>query len=124
MHKPVSSAIHFKLMVLNFKIRDLLSPPRDSLTEAGIKRGNCVLDYGCGPGSYSIAAAELVGTEGKVYALDASEFAIQHVRRAASEKRLTNVETIRLDCFTGLPAAWTWLFSTTRFMICATRAAF
>lgn len=100
--KAVSSNLHFKLMALTFKIRDLLSPPRDILMEAGIRRGDCVLDYGCGSGSYSIAAAELVGAEGKVYALDANQFAIQHVRRAASEKRLSNVNTIHSDCPTLL----------------------
>lgn len=89
-------------MALTFKIRDLLSPPSEILMESRIKRGDCVLDYGFCPGSFSIAAAEIFVAEGKVYALDASEFAVQHVRRAASEKRLSNLETIRSDCPTEL----------------------
>jgi ubiquinone/menaquinone biosynthesis C-methylase UbiE len=85
-----------------YKIRDLFLPPRNILKEAEIKPGFHVLDYGCGPGSYSIAAAELVGTTGKVYALDINSLAIQQVKRSALRKRVTNIETIRSDCATGL----------------------
>jgi len=101
MDKLVSS-FHFKIMSLMYKIRDLFLPPRNILKEAEIKPGFHVLDYGCGPGSYSIAAAELVGTTGKVYALDINSLAIQQVKRSALRKRVTNIETIRSDCATGL----------------------
>jgi ubiquinone/menaquinone biosynthesis C-methylase UbiE len=52
---------------------------------------------GCGPGYYTIAAAELVGPSGKVYALDIHSLAIQEVKRRASKKRLTNIETVLSD---------------------------
>ena len=61
-----------------------------------------VLDYGCGPGSYSIAAAEIVGASGKVYALDIHPLAAQQVRKKASKKGLKNIQTIRSDSTTGL----------------------
>ena len=101
MAKPMSD-IHFKFMSFGFRFRDFFLPPKSILKEAGIKPGFHVLDYGCGPGSYSIAAAELVGTTGKVHALDIHPLATQRVQSVASKKRLTNIETICSDCATGL----------------------
>ncbi|MCK4241915.1 MAG: methyltransferase domain-containing protein, partial [Dehalococcoidia bacterium] len=57
-------------MSLTYKFRDLRLPRMDILKEVGIEPGFHVLDYGCGPGSYTIPLAELVGESGKIYALD------------------------------------------------------
>jgi ubiquinone/menaquinone biosynthesis C-methylase UbiE len=96
------SNFHFKMMALLYKFRDLLHPRKRILKEVGIQQGFHVLDYGCGPGSYLTSLAELVGKSGKIYALDVHPLAIQMVQKAASQKRLENVETILSDCKTGL----------------------
>jgi len=101
MDKPMSN-FHFKFMSFGFKFRDLLLPPKNKLNEVGIKPGFHMLDYGCGPGSYSIAAAQLVGNSGKVYALDIHPLGIKRVQDIASKKGITNIETICSDCATGL----------------------
>jgi ubiquinone/menaquinone biosynthesis C-methylase UbiE len=72
------------------------------LRDVDIKPGFRVLDYGCGPGSFSIAAAELVGESGKVYAVDIHPLAIKSVQQKALKKGLTNIETLQSDCKTGL----------------------
>lgn len=90
-------------MALSYKFRDLFSPRNKILTEAGIKSGFRVLDYGCGPGSYIMPLAEIVGTTGKIYALDIHPLATQIVQGIARKHNLTNVETILSDCDTGLP---------------------
>ena len=97
------SNFHFKFMSFGYKFRDFFLPRKHILKEVGIEPGFLVLDYGCGPGSYIIAAAELVGKAGKIYALDINPLAIQMVHNIASKKHLTNVETICSDCKTGLP---------------------
>ena len=102
MDKPKSN-FDFRFMSLGYKFRDFFSPRRDVLKEAGIKPGFHVLDYGCGPGSYIIVTAELVGKSGKIYALDIHPLAIQMVQNIVSKRQLTNVETICSDCKTGLP---------------------
>ena len=102
MDKPMSN-FHFRLMSLSYRLRDLFLPRMNILKEVGIEPGFCVLDYGCGPGSYIIPLAELVGRSGKVYALDIHPLAVERVQKIASRKRLTNVETIRSDGKTGLP---------------------
>jgi ubiquinone/menaquinone biosynthesis C-methylase UbiE len=99
----VESNLGFRLMALGYKFRDLRLPRMDILKEVGIKQGFHVLDYGCGPGSYIIPLAELVGKSGKIHALDIHPLAIQKVQDIASRKQLANVETILSDCKTGLP---------------------
>ena len=43
------------------------------LREVGIKKGQTVLDFGCGKGNYTIPVAKIVGQDGFVYALDKSK---------------------------------------------------
>jgi precorrin-6B methylase 2 len=40
------------------------------LEDIGIKKGDVILDFGCGNGPYTIPAAKVVSKEGKVYAMD------------------------------------------------------
>jgi ubiquinone/menaquinone biosynthesis C-methylase UbiE len=75
----------------------------DLLREVGIVSGVHILDYGCGPGSYIVPLAELVGTAGKIYALDIQPLAIKEVKNIAARKGIENIETIESDCNTGLP---------------------
>lgn len=97
------SNLGFRLMSLEFKIRNFFSPRINVLREAAIKTGFTVLDYGCGPGSYLVPIEQLIGQSGKVYALDIHPLAIKSVKAIASKRRFTNVETILSDCNTGLP---------------------
>jgi ubiquinone/menaquinone biosynthesis C-methylase UbiE len=100
--KPKSN-LDFRLMSLSYKFRDFVKPRKSILDEVGIKEGFHVLDYGCGPGSYTMPLAELVGKSGKIYALDIHPLAIQAVRRIATKKGMANVQTTLSDCQTGLP---------------------
>jgi ubiquinone/menaquinone biosynthesis C-methylase UbiE len=102
MDKPKSN-LDFKAMSFTYRFRDLFLPRMNILKEVGIEPGFHILDYGCGPGSYIAAAAELVGPSGKIYALDIHPLAVQSVQSIASKRQLTNVETIRSDHKTGLP---------------------
>lgn len=102
MDKPMSR-VGFKLMALVFGIRDFLRPRMDLLKEAGIEPGFCILDYGCGPGSYIAPLTQLVGISGKIYALDINPLAIKEVRKIAAHKEIGNVKTIESDGNTGLP---------------------
>ena len=96
------STIGFNLMSFGFKIRNFFNPPANILKEAKINPGSYILDYGCGPGDYSIAAAELAGRSGKVYALDIHPLAIKKIKDIASKRQLENIETIHSNCRTSL----------------------
>lgn len=102
MTTPMSN-LAFNGMSLFFKVRDFISPRRQVLEDAGLRPGDRVLDYGCGPGAYIPDAAEMVGEAGRVYALDVHPLAIERVQHIAGKRNLTNVETIQSNCRTGLP---------------------
>jgi len=102
MDKPMSN-LDFRFMSLSFILRDISLPRENILAEVGIKPGFSILDYGCGSGSYTIPAAQLVGESGKVYSLDIHPLAVQQVQKVMAKKRLTNIETILSDCATTLP---------------------
>ena len=93
----------FQAMAFSFKIRDFIRPRKDIVKEIGLKPGFSVLDYACGPGGYVPAVAELVGSSGKIYALDINPTAVEMVEELAAKKQLSNVETILSECDTGLP---------------------
>ena len=99
----VESNLNFKLMAISYKFRDFFQPCIDILKEVGIKPGDQVLDYGCGPGSYIIPLSGLVGKEGIIFALDIHPLAIKMVQNIALKKQLMNVKTIYFDCKNGLP---------------------
>jgi len=92
----------FKFMVRHFKNRDKKYPPNLKIEKTRIREGDLVLDYGCGPGSYTIAAAEVVGSTGIVYAADIHHLATDEVKKRARERGLKNIETILTDCNTKL----------------------
>ena len=96
------SAARFRLMALEFKIRDFISPRDYVLNEVGLKQGFQVLDYGCGPGGYVFPACKLIGETGRLCALDINPVAISMVEKLVKKKGLKNVETILSDCATGL----------------------
>ncbi len=99
--KPMNKIL-FKLMTWEFKNREKKHPPLGKIKKTKIKNGDLVLDYGCGPGGYTIAVAEFVGETGKVYAVDIHPLAIKEVKRRALERGLLNIETILTDCDTQL----------------------
>lgn len=102
MDKPMSN-FHFKAMsYFGMKIRNIFLPPKKIIKEVEIKPGFQVLDFGCGPGTFTIMAAELVGESGKVYALDIHPLAIKIVEKKKKKRNLFNVKTILSDCQTGL----------------------
>ena len=104
-NRGVQSDRDFRLMALKFRLRDWLRPPDGILRAAGLRAGMTVLDFGCGPGGFSLAAARLVGPEGQVYALDRNPRALEYVRRAAARRRLGNVQPVAGDYVAGMPPA-------------------
>lgn len=102
MDQPMST-LSFNMMSFVFGVRDLVLPPSQVLDEAGLKPGFRVLDYGCGPGSFTLAAAERVGPAGRVYAADLKPEALGRVQALARQRGFTQIETIQTDCATGLP---------------------
>jgi ubiquinone/menaquinone biosynthesis C-methylase UbiE len=62
------------------------------LREVGIRKGQIVLDFGCGSGNYTIPAARIVGQEGRVYALDKDKEDLDKLMERAELEELENIE--------------------------------
>ena len=101
--KPMQNS-HFRMMSIFFKIRDFFNNPQKFLeNNIPIDKGSIVLDYGCGPGSFTIPLAEIVGEEGIVYAADIQPMAIERVQRKAKLRKLSNIRPILMNGYnTGI----------------------
>lgn len=97
------SKFGYKMMALTFKIRDFFSHPSKKINLIDLNPGEKVLDYGCGPGSYSIEAARRVGNEGKIYAADINPHAIEDLEKQIRKNQLSNVETLLTSLEIPLP---------------------
>jgi len=95
----ISFRIMSVLLALYHRVRDV----RKELEKVGIRKGQIVLDFGCGPGHYTVAAARIVGEKGIIYALDIHPLAVKAVEKRARKLGLANVTTILSDRDTGLP---------------------
>lgn len=72
-------------------IKRLFENPQRSL-EPYVGKGQVVVDLACEKGYYTLALAECVGPEGKVYAVDLNEKAIEEVKRKVDKGGFHNVE--------------------------------
>lgn len=69
--------------------------PDDILSNLDTVPAMQIADFGCGAGYFTIPLAKKVGREGKVYAVDVQESALDSVRGRAKMSGLLNIETIR-----------------------------
>ena len=71
--------------------------PSDILTGADLQRGQVVLEVGCGTGYFTIPAAELVGDQGCLVAIDILPESVELVSRKAQAANLKNVSVVQGD---------------------------
>ena len=85
----------FKMMDFTFKIIDFIFPHiKRRIKKFKLKEGLSIVDYGCGPGRYTVPIAREVGIKGKVYAVDIHEIALEKVKEKIKKYNLNNVEPI------------------------------
>lgn len=93
-HPDRMGDLSFRFMTWWFRIADFLSPKKDRLAGFGIREGDTVVDYGCGPGRYVEEAARRVGPTGRVYAVDIHDLAIRRVETLVRGKGLNHVTPV------------------------------
>ena len=84
----------FWIMKQMFKIFYLFKPVDKYIGRFGIKQGDTVVDYGCGPGAFIRNASLLAGETGTVFAVDLHEMAISAVSELIRKKNLKNVKPV------------------------------
>jgi SAM-dependent methyltransferase len=72
-----------------------LLPPRELLARAGVQEGMVVADIGCGPGFFTLPAAQMVGPAGRIYAIDIHPEMLKAVQEKARRAGLLNIETVK-----------------------------
>ncbi|NLP11101.1 class I SAM-dependent methyltransferase [bacterium] len=90
----MQSHLNFRLMTIEFWLRDRLQPPGKILQSAGVASNMTVLDFGCGPGGFSLAAAQLVQPKGMVYAVDIHPLALRSIEKAVQRKNLQTLQPL------------------------------
>jgi len=68
--------------------------PKSNVLQLGLREGMKVADLGAGTGHYSLAAASVVGQDGRVYAVDIQEDVLKHVLDSAHRLGLRNIEMV------------------------------
>jgi ubiquinone/menaquinone biosynthesis C-methylase UbiE len=84
----------FWIMKQMFKIFYFFKPVDKYIGRFVIKKGDTVVDYGCGPGAFIKCASVLAGENGIVYAVDVHEMAICSVTELIRKQNLKNVKPV------------------------------
>ena len=67
----------------------------NTLKRAGFKKGQTVLDFGCGSGNYTIPVAKIIGEQSPIYAMDKDRMEIERLISRANSMGLKNI--VNLD---------------------------
>lgn len=72
----------------------MFSDPAVNLARLGLSDGMKVVDLGAGSGFYSIEAAHLVGSAGRIYAVDVQKDLLERLRAMGAKQGVRNIEVI------------------------------
>jgi len=72
----------------------MFTNPQKNVEIFGLVSGMQVADLGAGSGFYSLAAAKLVGENGKIYAVDVQKELLSKLKKEAEEKDINNIEIV------------------------------
>ena len=93
-------------MIMASRARQRLLDPLKTLNGADVRPGQIVLEVGCGTGFFTLSAAELIGEQGRLVAMDVSSGFIDQVSKKVALAGLANVRVVKRDALdTGLEAA-------------------
>jgi ubiquinone/menaquinone biosynthesis C-methylase UbiE len=83
-----------KAKMFNKKASDPRNKPDHSIEAIGLKYGQIIADIGAGGGYFSLRFAEIVGENGKVYAVDINQEFLEFINNSAEKKGLNNIVTL------------------------------
>ena len=85
------------------RVRRWLQNPRNILQGTNIATGQTVVEVGCGPGFFTLDAAEMIGESGRLIAIEPLSDFVDKVRDDVEKAGLKNVEVLNGDALnTGL----------------------
>lgn len=81
--------------------RERWETTRKNMEKFNLKEGMYIADVGCGPGYYTFRFADVVGSRGKVYAIETNPYHLDYLRSYTSEYQVENVEVVE-SSFEGI----------------------
>lgn len=84
----------FLSFIVDSKWRKKIQPAKKIIEISGMKAGMTVLDFGCGPGTYTIDFAKATGNQGKVYAADIQPKMIEKLLKKLEQSNNQNIQNI------------------------------
>jgi len=70
------------------------SEPKENVLHLGLREGMKVGDFGAGSGHYARAAAAILGSSGKVYAIDIQENVLKHLKLNIHQHHQSIIDTV------------------------------
>lgn len=70
------------------------SAPHENVLQFGLREGMKVGDFGTGTGHYARAAAAVVGSSGRVYAVDVQQEILKHLKLNTHAHHQSTIETV------------------------------
>jgi ubiquinone/menaquinone biosynthesis C-methylase UbiE len=83
--------------IMESRLRYRFFGPLPILQGAGIRPGQIVLELGCGTGFFTLPAAQLLGDQGSLLAMDVLPAAVEMVARKVQAAGLKNVHVVTGD---------------------------
>lgn len=71
--------------------------PELIISQLEVQKGAVAVDFGCGPGYFSVPFAKAIGSDGKMFSLDILPQALETVVSKAKNEGITNIETHRVN---------------------------
>ena len=81
--------------------RERWETTRENMDKFDLREGMHVADVGCGPGYYTFRFSDVVGSSGKVYAIETNPRHLDYLRKFTSEYDIKNVEVVE-SSFEGI----------------------
>ena len=89
----------FLVGLIDNPLRHKIQPPGRTAAWHGIEPGMTVLEVGPGSGTYTFAAARLIGVEGKLVTIDIEPKVINRLRERIRAEGITNIDARTADVF-------------------------
>ncbi|MGN0643299.1 MAG: class I SAM-dependent methyltransferase [Huintestinicola sp.] len=81
--------------------RERWETTRENMEKFNLKEGMHIADVGSGPGYYSFRFADVVGSSGRVYAIETNPRHLEYLRKYVSDYNIDNVEVVE-SSFDGI----------------------
>ena len=72
-------------------------PPAEVIAALAIRPGETIADIGAGTGYFALPMAAAAGPHGKVFAVDAQQEMLAHLRQKLNDGRIENIELVRAE---------------------------